>query len=116
VVVVIAILAAIAYPSYESHVIRTNRSVAQQFLLAVANRQEQYILDANSYTTTLGAGGLALTAPTELAGRYTFAIAVTAGPPPGYTVTATAIGPQSSDGPLTLAADGTKSPAAKWQK
>ena len=116
VVVVIAVLAAIAYPSYESHVIRANRSVAQQFLMTVANRQEQYRLDTNSYTATLGAGGLALTAPAEVTGRYTFAIAITAGPPPAYTVTATAIGPQTSDGPLTLASDGTKSPAAKWQK
>lgn len=116
VTVVIAILAAIAYPSYQSYVIRTNRSVAQQYLMSVANRQEQYRLDANSYTSTLGTGGLALTTPAEIAGRYTFAIAITAGPPPGYTVTATAIGPQASDGPLTLASDGTKSPAAKWQK
>jgi len=116
VVVMIAILAAVAYPSYQSHVIRANRSVAQQFMMTIGNRQEQYNLDANSYTATIGTGGLGLTVPAEIAGRYTFAITVTGGPPPGYTVTATAIGPQASDGPLTLRSDGTKSPPTKWQR
>ncbi|MDH5536136.1 MAG: type IV pilin protein [Betaproteobacteria bacterium] len=116
VIVVIGILAAVAYPSYQSYIIRANRSAAQQFMLEIANRQEQFVLDARVYTATIGAGGLALTPPANLASRYTFAVALNAGPPPGYTITATAIGPQSSDGALTFNSDGTKAPADKWKK
>src|SRR5690242_3105801 len=45
-VVIIGILATIAYPSYTQYVIRSNRSAAQSFILGVANQQEQYNLDA----------------------------------------------------------------------
>jgi type IV pilus assembly protein PilE len=113
VVAIIAILAAIAFPSYERQVTRSNRAVAKQFILAIAAKEEQYILDAREYTATIGSGGLGLTAPNEVANRYTFAVAVTASPP-GYLITATATGRQTSDGNLTLDNLGTRSPADKW--
>lgn len=116
VVVVISILGAIAYPSYQNYVIRANRSAAQQFMIDIANREEQYMLDARVYTVTIGAGGLALGPPAAVAERYNFAVALNPGPPPGYTITATAIGPQVGDGALTLSSDGTKTPADKWKK
>lgn len=130
VVTVIAVLAAIGYPSYQDYVIRANRSAAQQFMLNLANREEQYLLDARTYTATIGASGLNLTAPPELGSRYTFAVAVTAGPPPTYTITATPIStsPQARDlydplgntannvGPLTLNNLGQKGPAVKWTR
>lgn len=120
VVVVIAVLAAIAYPSYQSYIIRANRSAAQQFMLNIANRQEQFRLDARSYASAVGAGagGLGLTAPPELTGRYTFAIANDAAYPAAttYTITALAAGPQLSDGDLTLNNQGVKTPADKWKK
>jgi type IV pilus assembly protein PilE len=117
VVAIIGVLAMIAIPGYDRYTTRSNRAVAKQFLLSIASRQEQYILDAREYTGTIGAGGLNLTAPTEVATRYTFAIAVTApapGTPPAYTATATAIGKQLPDGNLQLDNLGTKSPADKW--
>jgi len=116
VVVVIAILAAVAYPSYESYVIRANRSAAQQFMLSIANREEQYILDARTYTNVIGAGGLNLTTPPETNGRYTFNVVLVAGPPPAYTINAVAAGPQASDGALALTSDGVKTPADKWKR
>lgn len=116
VVVIIGILAAIVYPSYESYVIRANRSAAQQFMMTIANREEQYVLDARAYTNVIGSGGLNLTTPAETSGRYTFAVTLTDGPPPGYTITATATGAQTSDGALTLDSNGTKTPADKWKK
>lgn len=115
VIAIISILAAIAFPSYQDYIIRANRSRAQQFVLEIANREGQYLLDARLYTATIGAGGLNLTAPAELATRYTFIVALT-GPPPGYLITATAIGGQASDGNLTLDDLGTKTPADKWTK
>jgi len=53
VVVIVAVLAAIALPSYRSYVIRANRSQAQQYMQDIANREEQFRLDARAYTTTL---------------------------------------------------------------
>lgn len=112
---VVSILAAIAYPSYQQYIIRTNRSSAMQFMLQMANREEQFLLDASAYTATVGTGGLNLTPPAELGTRYTFSAAATAGPPPTYTLTATAIGDQASDGNLTLDNLGQKTPADKWK-
>jgi len=114
VVVIISIIAMIAVPSYNNYVLRSNRSVAKQFMLAVASKQEQYILDARQYAATIGA--LGLTAPSEVASRYTFSLAACAAPCTTYTITATAIGAQLSDGNLTLDNLGSKSPADKWAK
>ncbi len=113
-VAIIGILAAVAYPSYQNYVRKANRSAAQTFMMTIASRQEQYLLTNRSYTATIGAGGLGLTAPTETTGRYTFTL--TTPTPTSYTIAATAIGPQASDGNLTLASDGTKTPADKWKR
>ena len=89
----------------------------------IANRQEQYLLDQRSYAGTIGSGGLGMTAPSETSGLYAFA--TTAGgndclgvalPTPGYTITATAIGGQVSDGDLCLDSVNNKTPATKWGK
>ena len=45
---------------------------------------------------------------------YDFKIDNVAGPPPGFTITATAKGNQLSDGNLTLDSNGTKTPSEKW--
>jgi type IV pilus assembly protein PilE len=57
-----------------------------------------------------------MAAPAEASGKYTFAIALVAGPPPTFTITATATGKQASDGNLTLNSLGQKTPAEKWVK
>ena len=113
VLVIVGVLAAIAWPSYQSYVIRSNRAAAQSFMMTVANRQEQYLLTNRSYAATTAA--LSLTAPPETNGRYTFAV-TNPGGATTYLVTATAIGNQVSDGDLTLSSDGTKTPADKWRK
>jgi type IV pilus assembly protein PilE len=117
VVAIIGILTAIAYPSYTEYVIRSNRSAAQQFMLDIANREEQYMLDARQYTGTLGRGGLNMTTPSEVSDFYTVAItANNAATPPIYEITATPITGkrQESDGALTLNSTGIKTPANKW--
>ena len=125
-VAIIGILAAIAYPSYQAYIIRANRSAAQQLMLKIGSREEQYRLDAKVYTVTIGGtGGLNVvedgwdctsTVTQCTNGRYTVTVALDTGPPPGYTITAAAGGPQASDGNLTLNALGTKTPADKWKK
>jgi len=115
VVGVIAILAGIAWPSYQKHVMRAHRSAVQQFMLDIVNREEQYMLDARSYATGVNAlTTLNMTVPTNVSPHYTISVAAVAGPPVGYTVTATATGTQSADGNLTLDSTGAKTPSGKW--
>jgi type IV pilus assembly protein PilE len=123
VVAVITILTSIAWPSYTRYVKRGYRAAAQQFMLDIANREEQFLLDARSYTGVLdtSAGGLNLSrqgwtcsATTCSSINYDMTVAATAGPPPGYTITATAKGDQVSDGNLTLNNLGIKTPTNLW--
>jgi type IV pilus assembly protein PilE len=131
VVAIIGILAAVAYPSYEAYIIRSNRSAAQQLMLKIASREEQYRLDAKSYTATLGGtSGLNIveqgwdctsTATQCTNGNYTITVTLAAGPPPTYTITAVGSarqknGPGGDGADLTLTDQGIKEPAAKWTK
>jgi len=112
VVVIVAILAMIAYPSYEDHMRKGRRSAAQNFLADIATRQQQYLLDARQYAVGAGAlGALNMTVPTEVVPFY----AVTINPaaptvPPSYTLMATPLpgSRQVPDGALTLDSSGAK--------
>jgi len=115
VVAVIAILATIAYPSYAEYVRRGNRADAQKVMVAIANRESQYVIDARAFATTIGTGGLNFSgqdgwtcAATCTNARYTIAVTAVAGPPIGYSITATPSGAQVEDGSLTLTSDGTR--------
>jgi type IV pilus assembly protein PilE len=115
VVAIIGILAAIAWPSYQNYVMRSNRSAAQQFMLDIANREEQYMLDARSYATgSTALTTLNITVPATVTPNYTISVAAVTGPPVGYLITATAIGNQLPDGDLTLSSTGAKTPSSKW--
>ena len=59
VVVIVGILATIAYPAYQDQIRKSRRIDAKNALMNVANRQEQFILDRSTYTlnmTQLGFG------------------------------------------------------------
>jgi len=129
VVAVIGILASIAFPSYQRYVIRTQRSVAQQLMMNISSRQEQYLLDARAYTAVPSDPGGAVKGLFPVSspegwtcnaakctnGRYDITIVVdNAAAPPTYAITATAIGAQVSDGNLTLNSIGQKAPSDKW--
>jgi type IV pilus assembly protein PilE len=122
-VVVVAVLAAIALPSYRDSVIRGNRSAAKQFASDLANHEEQYLLDQRRYTNNYGSGGLGMTPPSEASANYTFSIATAgnnclgnASSAPAYVITGTAVGGQASDGNLCLDNVGNRTPAAKWSR
>lgn len=117
VVAIIGILTAIAVPNYQEYLRKANRSAAQQFMLTIANKQEAYLVDNRAYTATIGSGGLGLTVPSDLTGKYTITVCIdptviTCAPAgtasPYYKITATAAGSQLSDGNLTLTSAGAK--------
>ncbi|MGE3773295.1 MAG: type IV pilin protein [Gammaproteobacteria bacterium] len=52
VVVIVGILASVAYPSYQNYILRSKRTEGKALLMDAAARQERYFADENSYTTT----------------------------------------------------------------
>jgi len=111
VVVIVAVLMGIALPSYTEYVNKGRRSDAMSALLDVANRQEQFMFDRNTYTTTLS--DLNVPVNTE---HYTIVVAVggTGSIQTSYRLTATplATSPQDDDARCTsfrLTSTGTKS-------
>ena len=116
-VVIVGILASLAYPAYTNHMIQTRRAEAQANLVQLAGLEEKFLSNCGTYTTTLhppgavtGCGSLGVPAET-LSKYYNFAaVAAAAGATPTFTLTATAIGSQTSDkcGNLTLDQLGVK--------
>lgn len=107
-VAVIGILAAIAYPSYTSSIIKSRRTDAKAKLLDLAQRQERFYSDRNTYTATL-ADDFGADALTSDNGYYTLSAAATTGAgntiANSFTLTATPTGSQANDticGNLTL--------------
>ena len=114
VVAIIGILAAIAFPSYTQFIIRSNRAAAKSEMLAIANREEQFLLANRAYASVseIAASGYSL--PNEVSSKYTYDITLGTGTVPSYTINFTAKGSQLSDGILTLNSAGVKTPADKW--
>jgi len=54
VLAVMAILVAVALPSYQRYQVRGIRSQGQQFLMDLAQAQEQFFLDQRQYATVTG--------------------------------------------------------------
>jgi len=53
VVAIVAIVSSIAYPSYQRYVIKAKRTVAQNALLQVADRQQQFFMDNKRFAADL---------------------------------------------------------------
>ena len=113
-VAIVGILAAVAYPSYTKHVIKSNRRAAQAQMLDLASREQQFLMANRAYAaySAITASGYSL--PTSLTAKYTPAIAVGVSTVPSFTITFTPMGSQVSDGDLTLTSEGVKAPAEKW--
>jgi len=67
VIVIVGIIAAFAYPSYRSHIIKTHRSDAIKALTELGIRQERYLALNNQYSNSASELGMA----TSSDGYYT---------------------------------------------
>ena len=110
---IVAVLAAIALQSYQAQIRKGNRAAAQSYMMDLAQREAQYLLDARAYASTETTLGYAAT-PADVAPHYTISIAAPVVAPPAFTITATAIGAQLPDGGLMINSQGTKTPSEKW--
>lgn len=111
-VAIVGILASIALPNYLEYVKKGRRAAAQSHLMDVAQRQQQYLLDARSYAADLST--LSITTPGDVSSYYTITMEAADATPPTFTVTATPTGAQAGDATLTLDNAGVKTPADKW--
>ncbi|MDW5376196.1 type IV pilin protein [Halomonas sp. HP20-15] len=121
VVAIIAILAGIAWPSYERYVDRSYRAQAQASMHEMAQRLERYYSQTYSYGTdgsdqvpsTMTPALAPDAVPSSGTQRYTLKVTVS-GNGSNFTITATPQGAQADDpcGTLTLGQDGTQTAAA----
>jgi type IV pilus assembly protein PilE len=112
VLIVIAILAGIAVPSYDSYRVKANRADAQAFLMEVAQVQQRRLMDARAYVNDPGAiTALNLALPSSVNQNYSVTVVAPAGAtPPTFTITATpkAGTRQAGDGALSIDQAGAK--------
>lgn len=114
VLIIVAILLALAYPSYIQYVRKSKRGEAQQLLMNWSVNQEIWRSNNPQYATTAQ-----LAVPTN--DNYTFTLPARSATV--YTLQAAATGDQASDvardgtscTPLTLNQNGVKAPAACWE-
>ena len=114
VVAIIGILAAIAFPIYTQYIIHSNRAAAKSEMMAIANREEQFLLANRAYAsvTQIAASGYSL--PSQVSAKYDYDITLGTDTVPTYTIEFKAKGSQLSDGNLKLNNFGAKTPAEKW--
>ena len=111
VVAIIGILAAVAYPSYQNHVRKGNRATAQAFMMDVAQRQQNHLLNNRSYATSLTELGLTL--PGDVSPFYAVngdTLGVDEGPPPTFLLRLDPVtgSVQVSDGSLCITNAGAR--------
>lgn len=111
VVAIVAILTAIAYPSYTQHILKTRRTAAKACLSEYANYMERYYTTNLTYVAAPDPG-LDCQGAGQTGNYYDYTAGTLA--VSTYTLTATPKGAQSSDscGALTLSQTGARTPAS----
>jgi len=122
--VIVAIMASIAIPSYNTYVLKSHRTEAKTALLDLASMEERYFSTQNIYSTTttdlgytgawpvtVGSGYYQVQAPVVVPAVPPTA-AIPGGTPATFSITAVPIGLQVNDTPcnvsFTVASNGTK--------
>lgn len=115
VVVIVGILASIAYPSYRNYVLRTNRAEGAAHIMRVLQAQERHHSQNMAYTTTLADLGVPTNSET---GKYSISTMATCSSNTTIascvSVTATAASTDPVCSTMTMTSRGVKSPAACW--
>lgn len=102
---IVAILAAIAIPSYQKQIMKSRRASAKTALLDLASREEKYYATNNNYPAALASVGYAnvggngaIQVPNNSNEDY-YSVTITLGTPTasGYTATAAPVGNQTND-------------------
>ena len=126
VMVVVSVLVAIGYPTYQNQMLENRRSDGQRILLEIMHEQQKFYSRNSRYTldlvSTIPSVGLSFpdpngdgTVPSDnnfylvtaqlcAASTITECVQLTATPQPG----------QTADGPLTYNSRNQKTPIAKW--
>lgn len=113
-VVIVAILAGIAVPSYQTYLVKSSREAAKTELLNLASVQEKIYLNSNAYTANLttgydgnSTGGLGLDHAQTSDDKYTIQL-VSDGQ--SFTLTATPVagGAQEGDGDISISSNGER--------
>lgn len=92
VVAIIAILGAIAIPSYRQYALRAHRADAKRVLMDAAQRQERFFYSNNHYTATAASIGMS---GSSAGSYYTFGIVSASST--AYSLQATPAGTQAQD-------------------
>ena len=111
VIAIVGILAAVAYPSYMDHVKKSNRAAAQAFMLEVAQRQQNQLVNARAYATSLSV--LGVTMPADVSDYYEVGgsnLGVASGNPPSFSfrLDAKSGTMQADDGSLCITNTGSR--------
>lgn len=111
VVAIIGILAGIAYPSYQSSVLKSRRAEAHTDLFALKLAMEKARGNCATYASGFGTGGCASSQVNYTANSSYYTLSISGASSSDYTLTATATGAQASDtdcATITLTRDGTQ--------
>ena len=125
VVTIMAILAGIAYPSYNAYVTRASREACKSEMLQLQSLQEKIYLNSSGYATSIttayngnNSGGLGVATGMTSDNKYTVSISPTSGASvQAYTITATPVAAksQAGDGNITVSSTGTRTwGSATW--
>jgi len=124
VVAIIAILASIAYPAYTRYTARSHVSAAQAYMMEMAQREQQYLLDNRGYADQATITGLVqLSTNSTVPVDYDLSIdTTTCTPLPCFTISeapkstglVSKYGGATYNQTLSINNTGAKSPAGLW--
>lgn len=114
-VAIVAILAAIAYPSYINSVQKSRRTTARNALLDLASREAKFYSTNNTYSaamaTDLGYASAGPIAVPDATSHY-YDLKITASSATAFAAEAKPVGPQATDGCGTYTLDNLNSKGA----
>lgn len=117
VLAIVGILAAVAFPGFQAHVRKANRTDAHDALLRIQLAQEKWRANHVAYTADLAEGGLGVG---TMSARGHYSLMVPSASASGFSASATALGSQARDTRCAVirleagAAGESRGPAGCW--